>query len=103
MPHFWVLGNTGGTSFSCVTRPVAGYCSGPNSTNATCGRYTTYYRTLCDEPPFPKFLGPGDMYSRFTKLRDGRLLLTYSHRLCEVRACSSRELDTASAAKIPTA
>eukprot|EP01051_Picozoa_sp_SAG22_P002085 SAG22_NODE_89_length_21278_cov_16.698758_4_plen_207_part_00 len=52
-----------------MTRPVAGYCSGPNSTNATCGRYTAYYRTLCDEPPFPKFLGPGDMYSRFTKLR----------------------------------
>jgi hypothetical protein len=80
--QLWTSKN-GGSSFDCVTRPVAGYCSGPNTTNETCGTYTTFYRSLCDTPDYPKFLGPGNMYTRFTKLKDGRLLLTYSHRLCE--------------------
>ena len=111
------LSRDGGRTFSCSSRPVGGYC-GNDHTNSSacgqctalckahpascgdcwaqlpkeclrCGQYTQFITSLCDTPQYPKFLTTGDMYARFTRLRDGRVLLTYSHRVCRK---SSRSL-----------
>ena len=105
------LSENGGTSFHCTTRPVAGHCGNANSPGLNCnrceslcnahpancstcwaslphecmrcGKYTQFITAQCDTPAFPPFLGFGDHYTQFLRLRDDRLLLTYSHRLCE--------------------
>jgi hypothetical protein len=37
----------------------------------------------CDDDSYQIFLKPGNMYSRFLRLHDGRVLMTFTHRTCQ--------------------
>ena len=66
--------------FVCRSQPAAGYC---RLNTSVCEDTSQAGPPQCDNDSHPIFLRPGNMYSRFLRLHDGRVLMTWTHRTCQ--------------------
>ena len=93
--QLWKSTDTRGQEWACASMAAGGYCNpaSPKSHSVKGGCYTRgaakgcpTYVDKCANMSWEKgaFLKPGNMYTHFLRLRDNRLLLTWTKRLASL-------------------